>query len=86
MIGMLLTILQVNVQDHVIRDAEIELQTREEELRFMKLEKQELMREIALARAQLKKRAELENKLVDVQVYHIIYHIHSSINGYFRLS
>ena len=62
-----MTAVQVNVQDHVMRDAEMELQTREEELRFMRLEKQELLREISLARAQMKQRAELENKLVDVQ-------------------
>ncbi len=46
----------------------VALEEREEQLKFMELERNELMRQIELMRAQQPVKRQIENELVDLQV------------------
>eukprot|EP00042_Codosiga_hollandica_P049655 m.581202 g.581202 ORF g.581202 m.581202 type:complete len:935 (+) comp57935_c0_seq2:19-2823(+) len=59
---------KVNIQESILRNATLELQQREEEIKFMHLEKQDLLREIELLRRQQPVKRQLESELIDLQI------------------
>ena len=52
----------------MLRNGLLELQAREEEIRFLRLEVQELQRELSLAEKQLPVKKQIEDELVSLQV------------------
>ncbi|WAR25693.1 CC146-like protein [Mya arenaria] len=59
---------KVNIQDQMIRNGSVELQAREEEIRFIKMQQNEENRSIAVLRAQLPNKTSLEQDLVTLQI------------------
>ncbi|XP_041349849.1 coiled-coil domain-containing protein 146-like [Gigantopelta aegis] len=59
---------KVNIQDQMIRNGEVELKAREEEIRFIKLQLTEENRNMELNRKALPNKKALENELVTMQI------------------
>ncbi|XP_019623769.1 PREDICTED: coiled-coil domain-containing protein 146-like [Branchiostoma belcheri] len=59
---------KLNIQDTLIRNGDVELQGREEEIRFLKMELTELKRSIDILKRQLPNKKELEQGLVTLQI------------------
>ncbi|XP_033110097.1 coiled-coil domain-containing protein 146-like [Anneissia japonica] len=59
---------KVNIQDDMIRKGDVELQSREEEIRFLKMQVTEENRSIGLARKTLPNKKALESELVTLQI------------------
>ena len=54
--------------DQMIRNGNVELQAREEEIRFVQMQMNEERRSIAVMRAQLPQKVNLEQELVTLQI------------------
>jgi hypothetical protein len=63
----------VNIQESIIRQGMVALEERDEQLKFMELERNELMRQIELMRAQQPVKRQIENELVDLQVLRFLH-------------
>ncbi|KAL3853073.1 hypothetical protein ACJMK2_016653 [Sinanodonta woodiana] len=59
---------KVNTQDQMIRNGNVELQCREEEIRFLKMQLNEELRAIELLRKQMPNKSNLEDELVTLQI------------------
>ncbi|XP_060560310.1 coiled-coil domain-containing protein 146-like [Ruditapes philippinarum] len=59
---------KVNIQDQMIRNGNVELQAREEEIRFIQMQMNEEKRSIGVLRAQTPNRVNLEGELVTLQI------------------
>ena len=59
---------KVNVQGSIIRNGDMELQSREEEIRFLKMEATDLKRSIDLLRSSLPNKRALDNELTTLQL------------------
>ncbi|XP_071960472.1 coiled-coil domain-containing protein 146-like [Antedon mediterranea] len=59
---------KVNIQDDMIRKGDVELQSREEEIRFLKMQVAEENRSIGLARKTLPNKRALDGELVTLQI------------------
>jgi hypothetical protein len=59
---------RLNVQEQMIRNGEIKVNEFDENLRFLKLQLQEQMRQIDLLRRKKPKKREYEDELVDIQI------------------
>ncbi len=56
------------ISDQMIRNGDVELQAREEEIRFMKMQLQEEKRSVELLKRQLPNKRNLEQELVTLQI------------------
>lgn len=72
--------------DQMIRNGNVELQAREEEIRFMKMQINEEKRSIAVLRAQTPNKVNLEQELVTLQIQVIIRHLKSQHFPHFLLT
>ncbi|XP_013065193.2 coiled-coil domain-containing protein 146-like [Biomphalaria glabrata] len=59
---------RVNIQDQMVRNGEVELKTKEEEIRFLQLQKQEMKRSLELLRKNVPEKLNLEKELVTLQI------------------
>ena len=59
---------KVNIQEDMIRKGDVELQMREEEIRFLKMQVNEEKRTIGLRRQTLPNKRALEQELVTLQI------------------
>ncbi|XP_074646441.1 coiled-coil domain-containing protein 146-like [Tubulanus polymorphus] len=59
---------KVNIQDQMIRNGDVELQSREEEIRFLKIQEAEEKRSIDLLRKNLPNKRNLEQELTTLQI------------------
>lgn len=59
---------KVNIQDQMVRNGEVELKSKEEEIRFMELQKQEEKRSVALLHKSMPNKVNLERELVTLQI------------------
>jgi len=59
---------KLNIQDTMIRNGDVELKAREEEIRFLKMEVNELKRSIAVAQKNMPNKRALDNELVTLQI------------------
>jgi len=59
---------KVNIQDQMIRNGNVELQAREEEIRFLNMQMNEEKRSISVLKAQTPNRVNLEQELVTLQI------------------
>lgn len=59
---------KVNVQGSIIRNGDMELQSREEEIRFLKMETADLKRSIDLLKSSLPNKKALDNELTTLQI------------------
>ena len=60
--------------DQMIRNGDVELQAREEEIRFMKMQLQEEKRSVELLKRQIPNKRNLEQELVTLQIQVTNYH------------
>lgn len=59
---------KVNIQGSVIRNGDLEMQSREEEIRFLKMEASDLRRQIDLLKSSLPNKRALDNELTTLQI------------------
>ena len=59
---------KVNVQGSIMRNGDMELQSREEEIRFLKMEAADLKRSIDLLKGSLPNKKALDNELATLQI------------------
>ncbi|PFX31256.1 coiled-coil domain-containing protein 146-like [Stylophora pistillata] len=59
---------KLNIQDTMIRNGDVELRAREEEIRFLKMEVNETKRSIAVAQKNMPNKRALDNELVTLQI------------------
>lgn len=59
---------KLNIQDTMIRNGDVELRAREEEIRFLKMEVNETKRSIAVAQKNMPNKRALDNELVTSQI------------------
>ena len=59
---------KINVQSSVIRNGDMEMQSREEEIRFLKMEAADLKRQINLLKGSLPNKQALDNELTTLQI------------------
>lgn len=59
---------KLNIQETMIRNGDVELKAREEEIRFLKMEVNELKRSIAVAQKNMPNKKALDNELVTLQI------------------
>lgn len=59
---------KLNIQDSVIRNGDMELQSREEEIRFLNMESSDLKRQIDLLKSSLPNKRALDNELTTLQI------------------
>ncbi|EDO49671.1 predicted protein [Nematostella vectensis] len=59
---------KLNIQDTMIRNGDVELKAREEEIRFLKMELNEIRRGIGLANKNMPNKRALDNELVTLQI------------------
>lgn len=59
---------KVNIQDQMLRNGEMELRAREDEIRFLKLEVQDLKRDIMLRERLQPEKRDTEQELMDLQI------------------
>jgi len=60
-----------NVQEQMIRDGESKINEFDENLRFLKIQLQEELRQIELLRSKRPEKKKLDNELVDLQIQHL---------------
>ena len=60
-----------NVQEQMLRDGESKINEFDENLRFLKIQLQEELRQIELLRSKRPEKKKLDNELVDLQIQHL---------------
>ena len=59
---------KVNIQNSILRNGQVELQSKEDEIKFLTVQVSELKRQVEIARKKVPNKRELENELVVLQI------------------
>ncbi|XP_075252758.1 coiled-coil domain-containing protein 146-like [Convolutriloba macropyga] len=59
---------KVNIQNSILRNGQVELQSKEDEIKFLTVQVQELKRQVEIARKKIPNKRQMENELVVLQI------------------